>query len=108
MSASAPFITDLPGRKRVLRDRDRPFVLVRRGAMLPECPDHAPAWACCPTIFTSSRCPGRASGGRPSTMLKHGPSWDDWPDPVPIADADLDVFEAWFGDMFDELFGPCR
>jgi hypothetical protein len=35
-------------------------------------------------------------------------SWtvtDDWPDPVPITDAELDVFEAWFGDLFDELFG---
>lgn len=33
---------------------------------------------------------------------------DDWPDPVPITDAELDVFEAWFGDLFDELFGPRR
>jgi len=33
---------------------------------------------------------------------------DDWPDPVPIAGVELDVFEAWFGDVFDELFGPCR
>lgn len=38
-------------------------------------------------------------------------SWivtDDWPEPVPITDAELDVFEAWFGDLFDELFGPHR
>jgi hypothetical protein len=33
---------------------------------------------------------------------------DDWPDPVPITDAELDVFVAWFGDLFDELFGPRR
>lgn len=33
---------------------------------------------------------------------------DDWPNPVPIIDAELDVFEAWFGDLFDDLFGPCR
>lgn len=33
---------------------------------------------------------------------------DDWPDAVPITEAELDVFEAWFGDLFDELFGPCR
>jgi hypothetical protein len=33
---------------------------------------------------------------------------DDWPNPVPITDAELDVFEAWFGDLFDELFGPRR
>lgn len=47
--------------------------------------------------------------GRPA---KHDLSvWtvtDDWPDPVPISDAELDVFEAWFGDLFDELFGPHR
>jgi hypothetical protein len=29
---------------------------------------------------------------------------DDWPDEVPITEAELDVFEAWFGDLFDELF----
>lgn len=33
---------------------------------------------------------------------------DDWPDPVPITEAEHDVFEAWFGDLFDELFGPRR
>jgi hypothetical protein len=33
---------------------------------------------------------------------------DDWPDPVPIVDAELAMFEAWFGDLFDELFGRCR
>jgi hypothetical protein len=47
--------------------------------------------------------------GRPSN---HGlETWtvtDDWPEHVPIPDAELDVFEAWFGDLFDELFGPCR
>jgi hypothetical protein len=33
---------------------------------------------------------------------------DDWPNRVPITDAEFDVFEAWFGDLFDELFGPHR
>ncbi len=44
--------------------------------------------------------------GRPA---KHDQStWtvtDDWPDPVPVSEAEIDVFEAWFGDLFDELFG---
>lgn len=38
-------------------------------------------------------------------------SWkvrDDWPKRIPVTDAEVDVFEAWFGDLFDELFGPCR
>jgi hypothetical protein len=47
--------------------------------------------------------------GRPP---KHGvENWvvtDDWPERVPITDAQVDGFEAWFGDLFDELFGPCR
>jgi hypothetical protein len=33
---------------------------------------------------------------------------DDWPDPIPVTEAEVDVLEAWFGDLFDELFGPCR
>lgn len=30
---------------------------------------------------------------------------DDWPDPVPVTETEVDVFEQWFGDLFDELFG---
>ena len=33
---------------------------------------------------------------------------DDWPERVPVTQAEVDVFEAWFGDLFDEFFGPCR
>jgi hypothetical protein len=33
---------------------------------------------------------------------------DDWPERIPVTDAEVDVFEAWFGDLFDELFGPYR
>lgn len=36
-------------------------------------------------------------------------SWtvtDDWPNSVPITDTELDVFEAWFGDLCDDLFEP--
>jgi len=47
--------------------------------------------------------------GRP---VKHDVStWrvlDDWPARVPVTHAEIDVFEAWFGDLFDGLFGPCR
>jgi hypothetical protein len=28
---------------------------------------------------------------------------DDWPEDVPVTEAEVDVFEAWFGDLFDEL-----
>jgi hypothetical protein len=30
---------------------------------------------------------------------------DDWPEDVPVTDAEIAVFEAWFGELFDELFG---
>lgn len=30
---------------------------------------------------------------------------DEWPDAMPVTSAEVDVFEAWFGDLFDELFG---
>jgi len=31
-------------------------------------------------------------------------SWtvtDDWPEDVPVTEAEIEVFEAWFGDLFD-------
>ncbi len=86
--------------------RNRPFRSRRLRAILAQCPDHAPAWAFCPTIFTSSRSPGRASAGRPGTTFRRGPSRTIGP--MPITGVELDVFEAWFGDLFDELFGPHR
>jgi hypothetical protein len=30
---------------------------------------------------------------------------DDWPNDVPVTEAEIDVFEAWFGNLFDDLFG---
>lgn len=48
----------------------------------------------------------RVSMGRPPKFdLATWTVTDDWPDPVPVREAEIDVFEAWFGDLFDELFG---
>lgn len=36
-------------------------------------------------------------------------SWivtNDWPEDVPVTLVEVEVFERWFGDLFDELFGP--
>ena len=30
---------------------------------------------------------------------------DDWQSPVPVTDKEVDVFEAWFGELLDELLG---
>jgi hypothetical protein len=47
----------------------------------------------------------RRRGGRPAKKKRS--EWtvtDDWPDEVPITEAEIEVFEACFGDLFDELF----
>ncbi len=31
---------------------------------------------------------------------------DDWPERVPVTKAEVDVFEAHFGDFFDKWLGP--
>jgi hypothetical protein len=31
---------------------------------------------------------------------------DDWPERVPVTEAEVEVVERWFGALFDELFGP--
>ncbi|WP_436283598.1 hypothetical protein [Rhizobium sp. LjRoot258] len=31
---------------------------------------------------------------------------DDWSDPLPVTQAEIELFETWFGDFFGELFGP--
>ncbi len=47
--------------------------------------------------------------GRPPKLdLSDWTVTDDWPDRVPVTNAELAVFEAWFGDLFDEMFGPSR
>jgi hypothetical protein len=33
------------------------------------------------------------------------PVIDDWPEKVPVTDAEILVFERWFADVFDEMFG---
>jgi hypothetical protein len=30
---------------------------------------------------------------------------DDWPQRVPVTEREVTVFEAWFGDILDDLFG---
>jgi hypothetical protein len=52
-------------------------------------------------LFTANN----STKGRPAK--KDRSEWtvtDDWPDEVPITEAEIEVFEAWFGDLFDELF----
>ena len=45
--------------------------------------------------------------GSPSQVfdVEKLPVIDDWPEEVPITEAEIQVFERWFADVFDEMFG---
>ncbi len=47
------------------------------------------------------------SRGSPSHVfdVEKLPVIDDWPEDVPITEAEIEVFERWFADVFDEMFG---
>ncbi|MDJ1157703.1 hypothetical protein QNA08_05595 [Chelatococcus sp. SYSU_G07232] len=34
------------------------------------------------------------------------PVIDDWPERVPVTEAEIEIFERYFGDVLDRLFGP--
>ena len=34
------------------------------------------------------------------------PVIDDWPECVPVTEAEIDIFERYFGDVLDRLFNP--
>jgi hypothetical protein len=55
-------------------------------------------------LYDYARRPTRRSGRSRRSDLIAWTVTDDWPEDVPVTDAEVDVFEAWFGDLFDELF----
>ena len=68
--------------------------LRRHGAPIDDLYDYASA----PARRRPGRC-GRADQGERIVT-------DDWPEDVPVTDAEVDVFEAWFGELLDGLFSP--
>jgi hypothetical protein len=54
--------------------------------------------------YAQPRTPRR--GRPPKCELGAWTVTDDWPERVPVTLAEVEVFEAWFGDLVDELFGP--
>ena len=54
--------------------------------------------------------------GKPRSFLWRPPKHDldacsvtdDWPEQIPITKAEVNVFKAWFGDLINELLGPCQ
>ena len=45
-------------------------------------------------------------GRPPKHDLSTWPVTDDWPEHISVTEAEVEVFERWFADLFDELFGP--
>ncbi len=74
VSATAPFLTVLPGGRRALPDRHGLFAWKSLGAMLPRCPSPVSPSASCPMIFTSRSSRGLALAGRRSMIFRPGPS----------------------------------
>jgi hypothetical protein len=73
--------------------------------MLPRCPDRASLGVLLDDFHI--RAGALASHRRPPKQeLETWTIMDDWPEHVPITQAEADVFEAWFGDLLDQLFGP--
>jgi hypothetical protein len=81
-----------------------PRKLRRRTPSRPaHCPDDLLDYA---QIALASALP---DGGRPpKDDLSTWVVTDDWPKRIPVSSVEVDVFQAWFGDVFDELFGPCQ
>lgn len=54
--------------------------------------------------------PSQAASSPKHRRPKHDVSvWtviNDWPEKVPITEAEIEIFERYFGDVLDELFGP--
>lgn len=57
----------------------------------------------------SSTNPNLAASSPKRRRPKHDVSaWtvtDDWPEKVPITEAEIEIFERYFGDVLNELFG---
>jgi hypothetical protein len=71
-------------------------------------PRHAPGGALFDDLYdyvAAPARPGRRRAKRASVTLT---VTDDWLEDVPVTEAEIAVFEAWFGELFDELFGEGR
>jgi hypothetical protein len=69
------------------------------------CRPHPTDRASLDDLYDYARAPARPDRRRAKRASLTGTVTDDWPKDVPVTEAEIDVFEAWFGDLFDELFG---
>jgi hypothetical protein len=59
----------------------------------------------CDDLYDYAVAPARPSRRRAKRTSVTWTVTDDWPEDVPVTEAEIAVFEAWFGELFDELFG---
>ena len=64
-------------------------------------PDRAPL----DDLYDYARAPARPGRRRAKRTSATWAVSDDWPKDVPVTETEIVVFEGWFGDLFDELFG---
>ena len=68
-------------------------------------PRHAPGGALFDDLYDYVTVPARPGRRRAKRDRMIWTVTDDWPEDVPVTEAEIAVFEAWFGELFDELFG---
>ncbi len=73
-------------------------------AISPSTPPHS-AGRIYRNLYDYARDPGRRPGRPCLNDLSDWRVTDDRPERVPVTPEEVDVFEAWFGDVLDELFG---
>lgn len=56
-------------------------------------------------LYDYARAPAQPDRRRAKRASMTCAVTDDWAKDVPVTEAEIGVFEAWFGDLFDELFG---
>ncbi len=59
-------------------------------------------------LYDYARLPHRRVGRPVKTDPAIWTVTDDWPARVPVTEAEVELFEAWFGDLFDRTFEPRR
>jgi len=68
-------------------------------------PRHAPGGALFDDLYDYVAAPARPSRRRARRDRTTLTMMNDWPEDVPVTDAEIAVFEAWFGGLFDEARG---
>jgi hypothetical protein len=68
-------------------------------------PRHAPGGALFDDLYDYVAAPARPGCRRAKRDQTALTVTDDWPEDVPVTEAEIAVLEAWFGKLFDELFG---